>query len=228
MKMVLFDIDSTLLKDAGASNASFCRAFKEMFSVEPISIDKHGKTDPAIARETAMATIGRDLTPAEGSHLHARYAELLPDYLEKSGSFSVLKGAIELCTWIYSNPEYLPGIQTGNLEACAWSKLKRAKLDVFFSFGGFGSDSSDRTQLVRIAIERGRAKANNFLGEIKVFLIGDSCKDIVAGNDNGAFTIGVTTGKDRESDFVAAGASAIVRDLTAESGIYDILDRTRI
>ena len=63
MNMILFDIDSTLLKDGGASNASFSRAFKEMFSVDPVSIDKHGKTDPAIARETAMATLGRRKVP---------------------------------------------------------------------------------------------------------------------------------------------------------------------
>lgn len=119
MKMVLFDIDSSLLKDGGASTASFGRAFKEMFSAAPVSIDKYGKTDPVIARETAIATIGRDLTLNEDSSLHARYAELLPDYLEKSGSFSAMKGAYELCTWIYSNPVYLPGIPTGNLELCA-------------------------------------------------------------------------------------------------------------
>ena len=54
-------------------------------------------------------------------------------------------------------------------------------------------------------------------------MIGDSTKDIVAGNNNGAFTIGVATGKDRASDFASAGASANVADLTEGSGIYDIL-----
>ena len=228
MKMILFDIDSTLLKDGGASSASFGQAFKEMFLIAPLSIDKHGKTDPVIARETALATIGRDLTADEGSRLHARYAELLPEYLEKSDSFSVMKGAIELCKRIHSAPAFLLGIQTGNLEPCSWAKLRRARLDAFFGFGGFGSDSSDRTQLVRIAIERGRAVAKAPLEEIKIIVIGDSRNDIIAGNDNGAFTIGVATGKDRESDFIAAGASAMVNDLSEKSGIYDILNGSGI
>lgn len=60
-------------------------------------------------------------------------------------------------------------------------------------------------------------------GEMKVFLIGDSPSDIIAGNNNGAFTIGVITGRHRESDFIAATASAIVNDLTKASGIYNIL-----
>ena len=90
-----------------------------------------------------------------------------------------MKGARELCERTYPNPAFLLGIQTGNIEACSWAKLRRARLDSFFSFGGFGSDSSDRTQLVRIAIERGRAKKNIPFEEMKVFLIGDSSNDIL-------------------------------------------------
>ena len=223
MKMILFDIDSTLLKDGGASGISFDRAFKEMFSVKPVSIDKHGMTDDVVVRETALATIGRDLTSAEVSSLQARYVELVPECLKKSHSFNVLKGAEALCKKLSLAPNVLLGIQTGNLEPCAWAKLRRAQLDTFFKFGGFGSDSADRTELVRIAIERGCAVAKMPIDKIKIIVIGDSTKDILAGNNNGAFTIGVATGKDSAGDFASAGASANVADLTEASGIYTIL-----
>ena len=226
MKLVLFDIDSTLLKDGGAASAAFDTAFRELFDREPARVDKHGKTDPAISRETAMATIGRELTENEATRLHARYCELFPGFLEKSQPFCVMNGAIELCTRLSSDPSFCLGLQTGNFEISARAKLSKARLNSYFRFGGFGSDSSDRAMLVKIGIDRGFALAGTDAKSVEVFVIGDSLLDVIAGNLNDAFTIGVTTGKDSALDLVAAKADAVVADLTESSGIYEIFARS--
>ena len=223
MKLVLFDIDSTLLKDGGAAHAAFNTAFIELFGSEPAGVDKHGKTDPAIAQETAMATIGRELTEAEAGRLYSRYCELFQDFLEKSKAFYIMNGALELCKRLSSDPSFLLGLQTGNFEINARAKLLKAGLNTYFHFGGFASDSPDRTQLVKIGIDRGFAILGPAVHDAGVFVIGDSLQDVIAGNANNAFTIGVTTGKDSADDFVAANADAIVADLTEASGIYELL-----
>ncbi len=220
MRLVLFDIDSTLLIDGGAAGRAYNHAFKELFGILPAAVEKHGKTDPNITREIAQATFGRDLAPDEEKRLHCRYCELFPAYLETSGSFLVLQGAFELCAELNGNPSFALGIQTGNFEPCADVKLRRARLESFFRFGGFGSDASDRTILVRKAIERGKAVAGYDCRNNDVVVIGDSPHDILAGKCNGAFTIGVTTGRSTALELTAAGADAVIPDL---SGIQEIL-----
>jgi phosphoglycolate phosphatase len=222
-KLLLFDIDSTLLKDGGAATDAFDVAFHEMFSLLPARVDKHGKTDPAIAQEISLATIGRVLTEREDRRLHDRYCELYPEFLEKSGEFCIMEGAVELCLQLSSASSFLCGLQTGNLEVSAWAKLTKAKLNAFFHFGGFGSDSSNRAALVKIGIERGLAYGCMSASDADVIVIGDSTLDIQAGIRNNAYTIGVTTGKDSADDLKAAHANAIVTDLTKASGIYEIL-----
>ncbi len=222
-KIILFDIDSTLLKDGGALSAAFETAFMEMFSLMPLRVDKHGQTDPNIIRKTSRITLKRDLTHSEDARLRARYCELYPEYLEKTRAFSLLEGARELCSTLGSDPACCLGLQTGNLEPCAWIKLKKANLDPFFLFGGFGSDHANRTLVVKTAIERGAALAGVEAGEAQVFVIGDSIHDIAAGNRNNAFTIGVATGKDSPRDLSAAKADAVVPDLSASSGIFKLL-----
>lgn len=221
MILLLFDIDGTLLRDGGAAGRAYNQAFMEQFSVPPAHVDKHGKTDPVISREIALATLGRELTSNETKRMNARYCKLFPGYLEESESFFVYPGVVDLCIRLSGNPSYCLGIQTGNLESTASVKLRKAGLDTFFRFGGYGSDSADRTVLIQMAVERGRAITGWSGGG--VIVIGDSPHDILAGRAEGAFTIGVTTGKTAAPDLAAAGADAVVEDLTEASGIGEIL-----
>jgi phosphoglycolate phosphatase len=222
LNLLLFDIDGTLLRDGGAAGRAYNRAFEEQFSMLPAHVDKHGKTDPSISREIALATLGRELTSDETNRLNARYCELFPGYLEESEAFFVYPGVADLCMRLSGDGLYCLGIQTGNLESTARAKLGKAGLDSFFRFGGYGSDSADRTVLVQMAIERGRAISGR--SGSGVIVIGDSPHDIFAGRASGAFTIGVATGKTTAPDLAAAGADAVVEDLTEASGIGEILE----
>jgi len=192
--LVLFDIDGTLIRDGGAAAKSFDQAFRELFGVSAASdgVDKHGRSDLAICRDTARHVLGRDLLPKEMESLQASYLGRLPGELAGSEAYQVLPGVAALCAELARDDRVLMGLQTGNLEPAAWAKLRRGELADYFAFGGFGSDSPDRSVLVRIAIERGQALAD--IDPAAVFVVGDAPGDILAGRANEARTVAVGTG----------------------------------
>ena len=85
------------------------------------------------------------------------------------------------------------GLVTGNVEAIAWTKLKITGLSHYFKMGGFGSDDSSRTNLVRLAVSRA-VKGFGFSSGGDIFLFGDTPKDIIAGKEAGVRTVAVATG----------------------------------
>ena len=120
------------------------------------------------------------------------YLSFLREELTASDHFLVLPGARELVSILDRHENLLLGLATGNIEEGARMKLDRAGLGSFFSFGGFGSDSEARTELIRIAIERGRDRAQSDVE--RVFMIGDTPRDIVHGKEAGACTVAVASG----------------------------------
>jgi phosphoglycolate phosphatase-like HAD superfamily hydrolase len=193
-KLVLLDIDGTLIRDGGAAVRAFDRAFSDLFGVPEASaaVDKHGRTDMEICRDTARRALNRDLLPEEIEALQARYLARLPEALADCKHYRVLPGVADLCAELARDDRVLLGLQTGNLESAAWAKLRRGGLAGFFTFGGFGSDSADRAALVRIAIERGRRIGP--IDDAAVFVVGDAPGDILAGRRNRARTVAVGTG----------------------------------
>jgi phosphoglycolate phosphatase-like HAD superfamily hydrolase len=112
-----------------------------------------------------------------------------------------------------NRPDVVLGLATGNVELGARIKLERAELNSFFAFGGFGSDSEDRTELVRKAAEKAGRKIGRTILASDVFVIGDTPLDVDAGNRAGFKTVGVATGTYTVDQLLAAGASFAVDDL---------------
>lgn len=193
-KLVLFDIDGTLIRDGGAAGKAFDQAFRELFGVPQASaaIEKHGRTDMKICRDAARRALGRDLDPEELEALQSRYLDLLPGALDACGEYQVLPGVAALCADLARDDRLLIGLQTGNLEPAAWAKLRRGQLADYFTFGGFGSDSPERSVLVRVAIDRGRSIAP--LEAEAIYVVGDAPADILAGRRNRTRTVAVGTG----------------------------------
>jgi phosphoglycolate phosphatase len=186
-KLILFDIDGTLLRDGGAAERVFDQAFSDLFAVPEASagIDKHGRTDLEICRDAAHQA-------EEIQALQERYLHLLPNALAACETFQVLPGVATLCADLARDDRVLLGLQTGNMETAAWAKLRRAKLADYFAFGGFGSDSPDRAALVRTAINRGRTLAP--VNAKAIYVVGDAPGDIHAGRRNQVHTVAVGTG----------------------------------
>jgi phosphoglycolate phosphatase-like HAD superfamily hydrolase len=192
---ILFDIDGTLISTGGAGTRSWRGAFEKLYGI-PADIGKFseaGMTDPTVGRVTFEKVIGREPTDQEMARLMAAYLERLPHEVETSEGYHVLDGVKELLPRL-SEQGFLLGITTGGLAAAAHIKLSRAGLNRFFSFGGYGSDAEDRTELTRRAIERGAAIFGRPLDPRHVMVVGDTPLDIEAAHGAGAIAVGVASG----------------------------------
>ena len=192
MRLVLFDIDGTLLLSGGAGTRSLHRAFQVRYGIEPdwTSIRFDGKTDPLIIQEL-ISQYGLDDEP--GQEIYDIYLSILPDEIRRSPNFQVLAGARELVSYLSADSAFLIGLATGNVETGARLKVERAGLSSYFAFGGYGSDSGDRTELIRTAIRRGSELTAPRVPD-EAFVIGDTPRDIRHGRAAGATTIAVATG----------------------------------
>jgi phosphoglycolate phosphatase len=197
LKLVLFDIDGTLIDTGGAGARSWTWAFEHAFDRPGVDIGKYssaGMTDPVVARKTFTEAIGREPTGEELARLMAAYLSVLPDYVTASDGYRVLPGVKELLPRLH-DAGVLLGVTTGALEAGAHAKLGRARLNHFFLVGGYGSDSEDRVALTRTAVKRAERLLGRALQPSQVAVVGDTPLDIAAAQDAGVVSVGVATGQ---------------------------------
>jgi phosphoglycolate phosphatase len=214
IQAVLFDIDGTLLVTGGAGAVAWQRAFREMHGVDA-DIDEHthaGMTDPEIAALVFREVIGREGTAAEQAEAIAGYLSHLQQAVEESEGYRVMPGIEELLPRL-AGEGILLGIVTGNIEAAAHIKLARGDLNRFFAFGGYGSDSSDRTELTKKAVERGGQVAGKPLDPATTIAVGDTPRDVKAGHGAGLRVVGVATGKYAVAELQEAGADWAIEDV---------------
>jgi phosphoglycolate phosphatase-like HAD superfamily hydrolase len=207
IKTVLFDIDGTLLVTGGAGAVAWQRAFRELHGIDA-NIEEHthaGMTDPEIAAIVFREVIGRDGSEAERAAAIAGYLSHLEDAVNESDGYRVMAGIEELLPRLVERGVLL-GLVTGNIEAAAHIKLARADLNHFFAFGGYGSDSSDRTELTRKALERGGVVAGSPLDLAATIGVGDTPRDVVACHGAGIKLVGVATGSYSVVQLREAGA----------------------
>lgn len=216
IEAVLFDIDGTLLVTGGAGAVAWQRAFREMHQVDA-DIDEHthaGMTDPEIAAIVFREVIGREGSAAERAEAIAGYLSHLQQAVEESEGYRVMPGIEELLPRLAGSGVLL-GLVTGNIEAAAQIKLARGDLNRFFAFGGYGSDSSDRTELTRKAVERGGQVAGKELDPAATIAVGDTPRDVKAGHGAGIKVVGVATGKHSVEELEDAGADWVIVDVTS-------------
>jgi phosphoglycolate phosphatase len=216
IRAVLFDIDGTLLVTGGAGAVAWQRAFREMHGVDA-DIDEHthaGMTDPEIAAIVFREVIGREGSAAERAEAIAGYLSHLQAAVEESKGYRVMPGIEELLPRL-AGEGILLGIVTGNIEAAAHIKLARGGLNRFFAFGGYGSDSSDRTELTKKALERGQEVSGHPLDRVETIGVGDTPRDVRACHGAGIRIVGVATGKYSVIELEQAGADWAIEDVTA-------------
>lgn len=215
IKAVLFDIDGTLLVTGGAGAVAWQRAFRELYGIDA-DIEEHthaGMTDPEIAAIVFREVIGRDGSEAERAAAIAGYLGHLADAVGESSGYRVMPGIEEILPRL-TEQSVLLGIVTGNIEAAAHIKLARGDLNRFFAFGGYGSDSSDRTELTRKALERGGTVAGSPLDPAATIAVGDTPRDVKAGHGAGIRVVGVATGQYSVEELAEAEADWAIPDVT--------------
>lgn len=207
IKTVLWDIDGTLLVTGGAGAVAWQRAFEEQWGIEA-NIEEHtqaGMTDPEIAAIVFREVIGREGSDEERASAIAGYLSHLEDAVTESSGYRVMPG-IEAALARLAEQGVLQGIVTGNIEAAAHIKLARGNLNRFFQFGGYGSDSSDRTEVTKKALERGEGVLGSSLDRAAAISVGDTPRDVAAGHGAGIRVVGVATGSYSVEEQRQAGA----------------------
>jgi phosphoglycolate phosphatase-like HAD superfamily hydrolase len=215
IKAVLFDIDGTLLHTGGAGAIAWQRAFAELYDVEA-NIAEHthaGMTDPEITEIVFREVIGREGTEAERAQAIAAYLRHLEEAVAESDGYRVMPGIEELLPRL-TEQGVLLGIVTGNIEAAAHVKLARGDLNRYFAFGGYGSDSRDRTELTRKALERGGEVAGGPIDSSAAIAVGDTPRDVIAGHGAGIRVVGVATGSYTVEQLRNEGADWAIPDVT--------------
>jgi phosphoglycolate phosphatase-like HAD superfamily hydrolase len=214
---VLFDVDGTLISSGGAGAASWRLAFDELYGI-PADIGKYtdaGMTEPEVARLTFKSVIGHEPTRQELACVMTTRLRYLPQTVAESKSFRVLPGVRDTLDRLASE-RILLGITTGGMEAAAHMKLARAKLNHYFCFGGYGSDSTDRTELTHRALERAGTLLGEPLDPKETLVVGDTPHDVDAAHGVGTFAVGVATGHFSEDELRDAGADWVFGTLEEE------------
>lgn len=207
IRAVLFDIDGTILVTGGAGGVAWQRAFEELYGVEANVSERTdaGMTDPEIAAIVFRGAVGREGTPEERAKAIGCYLKHLPEAVAESDGYRVMPGIEELLDRLIDSGHLL-GLVTGNIEAAAHIKLARARLNRFFSFGGYGSDSADRTEVAKAALQRGSLVSGGTLTDGACIAVGDTPRDVVAGHGARLRVVGVATGRYPVDELKQAGA----------------------
>ena len=222
-KLILFDIDKTLVKSSQGHKAAFSIAFKEVYGIDT-SIDViqySGMTDQQIIFDV-LKLKGLDEEKIK-SKLDLCFKKMIDAYLRiDNNEVLILPGVNELLKAL-EEKKYLIGLVTGNLEAIARDKMEKLGINHLFKVGGFGDEHINRTELVKIAIKK--AKSNfNFIFSNNVYLIGDAPQDMKAAKEAGIKSIGVTTGIYTKKQLENAAADVVLDNLTdTDRIINDIL-----
>jgi phosphoglycolate phosphatase-like HAD superfamily hydrolase len=211
IRVVLFDIDGTLLVTGGAGAVAWQRAFEELHGVEA-DIGEHtysGMTDPEIAAIVFREVIGREGSAVERARAIGCYLKHLPRAVTESTGYRVMPGIEALLERLIDEGRLL-GLVTGNIEAAAHIKLARGHLNRFFSFGGYGSDSADRTEVTKAALARAALVSGGSLAAEACIAVGDTPRDVMAGHGAGIRVVGVATGSYAVEDLREAGADSVL------------------
>lgn len=227
-KLVLFDIDGTLLKTDGvARRAIHAALLAETGAEDPEgTVRFDGKTDPQIIRELLVLSSHPAAGDAERiAAVGRRYLELLEIGLADAPDATRLcPGVPELLAALEARGDALLGLLTGNLVDGARLKLSAGGLDFArFRVGAFGSDAPERSALPAIAARRARPLMGREPVGPDIVIIGDTPNDMTCGRALGVRAIGVGTGHYRAPELLAAGGYAAFDDLSDAARLLEAI-----
>jgi phosphoglycolate phosphatase-like HAD superfamily hydrolase len=217
VKLLLFDIDGTLVLTGGAGIRALNRACRQVAGIHNAmeGIRPHGKTDPAIVREIFQSR-GANAKVSHSADIVDQildaYVDFLPEEVRSSRTYRILPGIVSFLEAFRGHPNLALGLATGNVEKGARIKLERGNLNSYFRFGGFGSDAEKRAHLVRCAAENEFRCCGQTIAPEDIFVIGDTPRDIEAGREAGFRTVGVATSDYTREQLEEAGADLAISD----------------
>ncbi|MBK7976749.1 MAG: HAD family hydrolase [Deltaproteobacteria bacterium] len=225
-RLVLFDIDGTLVMSGRIGSRAVKRAFHEVFGVEDATTGVlfDGKTDPGILRELLeLHGLGHRHCDDTRAAFFQRYLEVLADERACAETGHVHPGIHELLAALEACEDVTVGLLTGNIREGARIKLERFSLWARFPFGAFGDDAETRDELVPIALTRAHDFRRIRFAPADTYVIGDSLRDIQCARAGGAVAVAVATGGTPIAELAARRPDALFPDLSDTARVLEAL-----
>jgi len=215
-KLVLFDLDGTLVKAGGSGRLALNTAIAELYGTKDIcsNFSVMGRTDAENFTMAAQLARGRKSGPEVFHTVSKRYLTHLPGEVEqavKQGRYELIKGikkflaALEKAGVAY-------GLGTGNVREGAYIKLGPSGLSEKFLFGGFGGDGVRRAHVLKAAVKRAEKFLKSSFAPSQVYIVGDTENDVLAAKENGYHSAAVTSGFGDEKSLMHAAPELLEPD----------------
>lgn len=217
-KLLLFDIDGTLIQSKGASREAKALAMKEVFGTAA-TVRTHnfgGKTDWQILREVLSPMgISSDKIAQKMEQYEQVFARRMAEEIIKFDVVA-LPGVIDLLKTLNKRSDVVVGLVTGNTSQTSPIKLRAAGIDpALFVVGAYGSEADDRNELPRLALKRAIELTKQEIKSEDIVIIGDTVKDVEAARAVGGLAVTVFTGYEERSALIASQPDYMLDDLTS-------------
>jgi len=225
MKILLFDIDGTLMLSGGAGLRAMNQAFFDLYGIKEVfsGINLAGRTDTSIFRD-AVKACHLPYSPAALKKFQMQYFSHLPAELDHpAGEKKLMPGVAELLPALQQRENVFLGLLTGNWETSGYIKLAHFGLDRYFSFGAFADDSEKRPELLPYAIQRFTARYEHTPDPDQVFVIGDTPSDILCAQPHNAKSVAVAAAHYKEKDLQPYNPDFLLQDLSDLPQVMSIL-----
>jgi len=225
MKLLLFDIDGTLILSGGAGLRGINRAFEQLYGIANIldGITLSGRTDDKIMMD-AYAKTDMSFSYPELEKFKHLYFQLIGEEMHADGSSKrTMPGIDELLPTLAERENVYMGLLTGNWEKSGRAKLDHFGLNKYFDFGAFSDDSSNRNELAPIAIKRFAEKYAIKPDADQVYVIGDTPADIHCAKPHGVISVAVAAAAHSVDDLEPHDPDFLFENLTATKEILKIL-----
>jgi phosphoglycolate phosphatase-like HAD superfamily hydrolase len=226
MKLVLFDIDGTLVNCGPQVRPVFRDALVEVFGTAGAidAYDFTGRTDPGIVLDLVRGAGVPDAVVRERlPRMRELYTGRLERALDRAG-MRLLPGVVEILDRLSGREDVVVALLTGNWEPGAKAKLSRFDLNGYFQFGAFGCDGIDRSDLPPVALDRAERMMGRRFRPEEVLIVGDSIHDVSCAHANGIPCLAVETGRTPGETLRAAGADWVIPDLRQAAGAVPWLE----
>jgi phosphoglycolate phosphatase len=222
-RLLLFDIDGTLVSTGGAGVVALKRVIEKRYGVQDDlhDVEIAGRTDSGIAA-SILKKYGVSETTGNVSDFLDEYVGFLRQSLSTTEG-QILPGMLEILNQMKAKPDRVLGLLTGNVKRGAELKLQHYGLWDFFEFGAFADDHHDRNYLGEFARKRAQEKHGHAFDAAQIDVIGDTGHDVACGQAFGARTVAIATGSWSREQLAAHKPDFLFDDLGKVDEVVQVL-----